>query len=54
MLLAGIIFLLTLILVISQPRGLSIGTSATLGAVLALITGVIHVSDIQIVWNIVC
>ncbi len=53
MLLAGSIFLLTLVLVIWQPRGLSIGWSASIGAVLALGTGVIHISDIPVVWNIV-
>ncbi|MGK3212787.1 arsenic transporter [Enterobacter kobei] len=53
MLLAGSIFLLTLVLVIWQPRGLSIGWSASIGAVLALGTGVIHIDDIPIVWNIV-
>ena len=53
MLLAGSIFLLTLILVIWQPRGLSIGWSASIGAVLALVTGVIHIADIPVVWNIV-
>ena len=53
MLLAGSIFLLTLVLVIWQPRGLSIGRSASIGAVLALGTGVIHISDIPVVWNIV-
>ncbi|UTJ48442.1 arsenic transporter [Atlantibacter subterranea] len=53
MLLAGSIFLLTLVLVIWQPRGLSIGWSASIGAVLALVTGVIHIADIAVVWNIV-
>jgi len=53
MLLAGGIFLLTLILVIWQPRGLSIGWSASIGAALALGTGVIHIADIPVVWNIV-
>ncbi|WP_164119621.1 arsenic transporter [Serratia marcescens] len=53
MLLAGSIFLLTLVLVIWQPRGLSIGWSASIGAVLALGTGVIHIDDIPVVWNIV-
>ncbi|EML6000381.1 arsenic transporter [Klebsiella pneumoniae] len=40
-------------MVIWQPRGLSIGWSASIGAVLALGTGVIHISDIPVVWNIV-
>ncbi|TKY83788.1 arsenic transporter [Pectobacterium polonicum] len=53
MLLAGIIFLLTLIFVIWQPRGLGIGWSASIGAVFALLCGVIHLSDIPVVWNIV-
>lgn len=53
MFLAASLFLLTLVLVIWQPRGLSIGWSASIGAALALATGVIHVGDIPIVWNIV-
>ena len=53
MFLAGAIFLFTLVLVIWQPKGLSIGWSATLGAGLALASGVIHISDIPVVWNIV-
>ncbi|WP_406876664.1 arsenic transporter [Serratia marcescens] len=53
MILAGSIFILTLVLVIWQPRGLSIGWSASIGAVLALGTGVIHIHDIPVVWNIV-
>ncbi|MGC0782227.1 arsenic transporter [Pantoea agglomerans] len=53
MFLAGSIFILTLVLVIWQPRGLSIGWSASIGAVLALGTGVIHFEDIPVVWNIV-
>ncbi|WP_431889939.1 arsenic transporter [Pectobacterium colocasium] len=53
MLLAGIIFLLTLIFVIWQPRGLGIGWSASIGATLALLSGVIHLNDIPVVWNIV-
>ncbi|EPG4670266.1 arsenic transporter [Klebsiella pneumoniae] len=53
MLLAGSIFLLTLVLVIWQPRGLSIGWSASIGAMLALVTGVIYIADIPVVWNIV-
>ena len=53
MLLAGSIFLLTLVLVIWQPGGLNIGWSASIGALLALGTGVIHMGDIPVVWNIV-
>lgn len=53
MLLAGAIFLLTIVLVIWQPRGLGIGWSAMLGAGLALATGVVQVSDISVVWAIV-
>jgi len=53
MLVAGSIFLLTLVLVIWQPRGLSIGWSASIGAALALGTGLIHIADIPVVWNIV-
>lgn len=53
MLLAGAIFLFTLVLVIWQPKGLSIGWSAVIGAGLAMVCGVIHLSDIPVVWNIV-
>lgn len=51
--LAGAIFILTIVLVIWQPKGLGIGWSATLGAVLALMLGVVHLGDIPVVWNIV-
>jgi arsenical pump membrane protein len=47
------IFLATLILVIWQPRGLGIGWSAAAGAIVALLAGVIHTSDIPVVWHIV-
>ncbi len=50
---AFIIFLLTLTLVIWQPRGLGIGWSASLGALLALLFGVISFADIPVVWQIV-
>lgn len=53
MLLAGAIFVLTIVLVIWQPRGLGIGWSAMLGAGLALVSGVVHIGDIPVVWQIV-
>ncbi|WP_313159123.1 arsenic transporter [Mixta calida] len=53
MFLAGAIFVLTLVLVIWQPKGLSIGWSAVLGAALALLTGVVESGDIPAVWQIV-
>lgn len=53
MLVAALIFIFTLVFVIWQPRGLGIGVSATLGAILALITGVIGLGDIPVVWDIV-
>lgn len=53
MLLAGAIFVFTLTLVIWQPKGLSIGWSALIGAALALLTGVVSIGDIPIVWQIV-
>jgi arsenical pump membrane protein len=52
-LLAFLIFVATLIFVIWQPRGLGIGWSAAAGALVALLAGVIHVTDIPVVWNIV-
>jgi arsenical pump membrane protein len=52
-LIAFLIFLATLILVIWQPRGLGIGWSASAGAVVALLAGVIHTADIPVVWHIV-
>jgi len=53
MLTASLIFLLTITLVIWQPKGLGVGWSAVLGAVLALIFGAVHLSDIPLVWQII-
>jgi len=50
---ALILFVLTLILVIWQPRGLGIGWSALAGAAVALCLGVVHIGDIPVVWHIV-
>lgn len=53
MLTAVLIFIVTIVFVIWQPKGLGIGWSASAGAILALLAGVIHVSDIPVVWHIV-
>ncbi|MCI2807700.1 arsenic transporter [Eoetvoesiella caeni] len=53
MLAALLIFIVTIVLVIWQPRGLNIGWSAMIGATLALIFGVVGFSDIPVVWQIV-
>ncbi|MFJ4440569.1 arsenic transporter [Pseudomonas sp. NPDC089422] len=53
MLPAALIFLFTLTLVIWQPRGLGVGWSASLGAVLALLFGVVSLHDIPTVWAII-
>jgi len=47
------VFVFTLTLVIWQPQGLSIGWSASIGAVIALLLGVVQLSDIPVVWDIV-
>ncbi|SDS96279.1 arsenite efflux membrane protein ArsB [Halopseudomonas litoralis] len=51
--LALAIFVVTLILVIWQPKGLGIGWSALGGALVALLLGVVHWSDVGVVWGIV-
>jgi len=53
MLIATVVFLFTLILVIWQPKGLGVGWSAALGAVIALAVGAVSLQDIPTVWAIV-
>ncbi|MFC4101275.1 arsenic transporter [Paenibacillus xanthanilyticus] len=52
---ASIVFIITLALVIWQPRGLGIGWSASAGAAAALLLGVVDWADVwdvtRIVWN---
>ena len=51
--LALAIFIVTLALVIWQPKGLGIGWSAMGGALVALLFGVVQLSDVAVVWDIV-
>lgn len=53
MLLPAAIFIVTLVFVIWQPRGLNIGWSASAGAIVALLTGVVQPTDVAAVWAIV-
>jgi len=53
--LAGSLFVVTLTLVIWQPRGLKIGVSAVMGAIVAVLLGIVSLNDVwqvtHIVWD---
>jgi len=53
MLLAFSLFLITLIFVIWQPKGLQIGTAAVIGAAAALLLGIVTLQDVITVTSIV-
>jgi len=53
MVVAFLIFAVTITLVIWQPKGLQIGWSAMGGAAAALLLGVVTLADIPVVWDIV-
>ena len=54
MFLAGAIFILTLVLVIWQPKGLSIGWSAVIGAALALLLVSVCCWQVVQVGGVIC
>ena len=53
MLLASSIFLITLVFIIWQPKGLQIGTTAIIGAIVAYALGVVVYDDLFVVFDIV-
>jgi arsenical pump membrane protein len=48
-----LVFVITLIFIIWQPKGLKIGTTAVIGAIFAFILGIVNTADILNVVNIV-
>ncbi|RAZ56117.1 arsenic transporter [Campylobacter hyointestinalis] len=53
MLIAGFIFIITLLLIIFRPFGLKIGTSAVMGALVSLFLGVVSFDDTLVVLSVV-
>ncbi|NWE19820.1 arsenic transporter [Pseudomonas sp. P7548] len=53
MFVAVAVFVFTLVLVIWQPKGLGVGWSASVGALIALAVGAVSLQDIPTVWAIV-